>query len=468
MTQQAQVSEELKAAFELALQNRGISRAMSKWNLPAQVVGASLAVAWPLGAALGTVGIAGMVTTAGVIAVVGFINGKRESDAIATGDVSALGKYLTPDDVLEFEGIKQHLLGGGTELKKIGPQLGAETTTTQKNSCSDGTLRPDSGSQPLGKRPIPRATARLDEAAPHLLMVGRTREGKSETLKHLIGAEQRVWYLTSKATDKVPSHWLGYRVGGPTLPLQVTWLLDQWEAAFLNHLEGVDNTREWFVIDEAVGILQSLKSKGAKGVSERLRGFVVELITAGAAVNALGGILSQTGNSGPLGIDLDLLQNFSCVACGKRKKPQMIKAFTKLTGIRVSTEQEQEILSLRGYWQLWENEGLCLSQVPLSKLPVKEVRVCPVPEEEAVHELEEEQKSSAKVAEKSLQEKVIDYLSKQANLCPMHQIKSAVAELKAMDKLAVKAVLEQMAAAGQIIVQAEGGRSLFGAIGTRA
>ena len=385
MTQaKEKVSPELQAAFELALKNRGISRAMSKWNLPSQVVGASLAVAWPLGAALGTVGIAGMVATAGVIAIVGFVNGKNESDAIAAGDNIILAKYLTPDDVLEFGAIKQYLLNGGTELKKISPQTGAKTTTEPKSSSSDGTPKRDSGSQSPAAIPIPRAVAQLDEAAPHLFMVGKTREGKSETLKHLIGTEQRVWYLTSKATDKVPNHWQGYRVGGPNLASQITWLLDQWEASFLNHLEGTDKTREWFVIDEAVGILQSLKSKGAKGVSERLRGFVVELVTSGAGVNALSGILSQTGNSGPLGIDLDLLQNFSCVACGKKKKPQMIKAFTKLTGIKISTEQEQEILSLKGYWQLWENEGLCLSQVPLSKLPVKDVMVCPTPDDGAV------------------------------------------------------------------------------------
>lgn len=464
MAQQSQVSDELKAAFELALKNRGISRAMSKWNLPAQVVGASLAVAWPLGAALGTVGIAGMVTTAGVIAVVGFINGKRESDAIATGDVTALGKYLTPDDVLEFEGIKQHLLSGGTELKKMGPQLGAETTTTQRSSCSDGIPGQGSGSQPPGKMPIPRAVARLDEAAPHLFMVGRTREGKSETLKHLIGTEQRVWYLTSKATDKVPSHWLGYRVGGPTLPLQVTWLLDQWEAAFLNHLEGVDKAREWFVIDEAVGILQSLKSKGAKGVSERLRGFVVELITAGAAVNALGGILSQTGNSGPLGIDLDLLQNFSCVACGKRKKPQMIKAFTKLTGIRVSMEQEQEILSLRGYWQLWENEGLCLSQVPLSKLPVKEVVVCPFEESNP-----ESTQQDIKPPKPSFEARILDYLQKQAEGKTARDIARACTRSTDDPRPGVgqiKEMLALMMAAGQVSRETAGQIEKYWATGT--
>ena len=56
---------------------------------------------------------------------------------------------------------------------------------------------------------------------------------------------------------------------------------------------------------------------------------------------------------------------------------KMIKAFCKLTDLRLTTEQEAEILSLEGYWQLWENNGPCLSQVPLSELPLKDVLPCP-------------------------------------------------------------------------------------------
>ncbi|MEO1300030.1 MAG: hypothetical protein AAFW75_30530, partial [Cyanobacteria bacterium J06636_16] len=151
----------------------------------------------------------------------------------------------------------------------------------------------------------------------------------------------------------------------------------QWEASLLSHLEGNDRDREWIVIDEAICILQSLKTKGHKQNAERLRGFIVEMVTAGAAVNDFVGILSHTGNAGPLGIDEDLLKNFSVVGCGKRKKAQMIKAFCKLTDLKLTAEQEAEILSLEDYWQLWENNGPCLSQVPLSQLVLKDVLPCP-------------------------------------------------------------------------------------------
>jgi hypothetical protein len=145
----------------------------------------------------------------------------------------------------------------------------------------------------------------------------------------------------------------------------------------LSHLEGKDSDREWFIIDEAIGILQSLKTKGHKAIAARLAGFVVECVTSGAAVGSLVGILTQSGNAGPLGIDEDLLKNFSVVGCGKRKKAQMIKAFCKLTDLKLTAEQEAEILSLEGYWQLWENNGPCLSQVPLSQLVLKDVLPCP-------------------------------------------------------------------------------------------
>ncbi|HEY9737993.1 MAG TPA: hypothetical protein V6D06_16995 [Trichocoleus sp.] len=249
------------------------------------------------------------------------------------------------------------------------PSAPMVTTSTKAASSTKSTNEP----QPLAVAPC-----RLDDAAPHLLLIGRTREGKSETLKFLIGPEDRVWYVTSKATDRVPAHWNAYRVGGRDLPNQMRWLLYQWEAALQLHLDGSDKAREWFVIDEAVGIIQALKLKGAKTLGERLKGFVIEAVTAGAAVGAFSGLLSQTGNAGPLGIDEDLLKNFSIITCGKRKKATMIAAFTKLTGHKFTSDQEQGILSLDGYWQLWEDKGPTLSQVPLSPLETKEVERCPL------------------------------------------------------------------------------------------
>lgn len=357
---------------QLQVKNRACSRTFSKWMMPAQVAGALCALAWPLGGMFGGLGIAGMIGMGGMTAIIGLTQANTLSRRIYEGNVSAIDAALTAYDVEEFEAMfSAKKIMGAAPMEPISPHLTSST-------INPPVIPPMSS----GIAPLPRATAQLDDTAPHLFMVGRTREGKSETLKHLIGGEQRVWYLTSKATDKVPEHWQGYRVGGPDIGRQVEWLLDQWEASFLRHLEGEDNDREWFVIDEAVGIIQSLKTKGFKRIADRLRGFIVECLTAGAAVQAFCGILSQTGNAGPLGVDEDLLKNFSIVGCGKRKKSQMLAAFLKLTDLRVTADQEAEILALDGYWQLWENNGPCLSQVPLSELTTKDVVRCPAPSDD--------------------------------------------------------------------------------------
>ena len=362
-----------KELLLLAAKNRAVSRCWLSHSSTGQVAAATAGLLWPAGAIVGG--------TAGVVAVAGFaaaalagsvLAASRESAAIETevrgGNYSRLGEYLTPSDLDDLKR-KAIALGVAAEPeKKISPSTGQSLEPGSK------TPAPESGG---AVTTLPRAVVQLDEAAPHLLLVGRTREGKSETLKYLLGSERKVWYVTSKVTDRVPQHWRGYRVGGPQLGGQVDWLLDQWEASLLSHLEGNDTTREWVVIDEAVGILQSLRTKGHKATSERLRGFLVEAVTAGAAVSSFVGLLSQTGNAGPLGIAEDLLKNFSVVTCGKRKKSQMARAFCKLTDLRLTDQQQEEILSLDGYWQLWENGGPCLSQVPLSQVALKEVVACP-------------------------------------------------------------------------------------------
>lgn len=394
---------EAQAALLLATKNRAITRCWLSHTSYGQIAAATAGLLWPIGTVIaGPWGIVAMGGFAGVILIGSVITASKEADAIelevSRGSFSRMGEYLTQDDVLE---LKRKAIAAGvvSPEKKMSPEMG------QHQTSGNGTSNTSAGDSAK----LPRAIAQLDEAAPHLFMVGRTREGKSETLKHLIGAEQRVWYVTSKATDKVPAHWQGFRVGGPHLGAQMTWLLDQWEASLLNHLEGKDKHREWFVIDEAVGILQSLKTKGFKGVADRLRGFIVEVLTAGAAVNAFGGILSQTGNAGPLGVDEDLLKNFSIVGCGKRKKAQMVKAFCKLTDLRLTGEQEAEILGLPGYWQLWENNGPTLSQVPLSELPLKDVVVCPFDEEET-----DTFQPPTKAPKQSFEVRILEYLRKQS------------------------------------------------------
>jgi len=358
-----------KEELLLATKNRAITRCWLSHTSYGQIAAATAGLLWPVGSMVaGMWGVVAMGGFAGAILVGSVMVAGKESDSIelevSEGRFTRMGEYLTQDDLLDLKR-KAISMGVAVPEKKISPEMG--------QTSGSKTPEPENGDAAK----LSRAIAQLDDAAPHLFMVGKTREGKSETLKHLIGAEPRVWYVTSKATDKVPSHWKGYRVGGPRLGEQMTWLLDQWEASLLRHLEGNDREREWVVIDEAIGILQSLKTKGHKAIAARLAGFIVECVTAGAAVGSLIGILTQSGNAGPLGIDEDLLKNFSIVGCGKRKKAQMVKAFCKLTDLRLTAQQEAEILSLGGYWQLWENDGPCLSQVPLSQLALKEVLPCP-------------------------------------------------------------------------------------------
>lgn len=452
---------EAQQALLLATKNRAVTRCWLSHTTYGQIAAATAGLLWPIGTVIaGPWGIIAMGGFAGVILIGSVMSASKEADAIALeasqGNFNRMGEYLTQDDVLE---LKRKAIAAGvvSPEKKMSPEM---EQTQQTPTSGNGTPMPSAGDSVR----LPRAVARLDAAAPHLFMVGRTREGKSETLKHLIGSEKRVWYVTSKATDKVPTHWQGFRVGGPQLGEQMTWLLDQWEASFLNHLEGKDKQREWFVIDEAVGILQSLKTKGFKQVAARLRGFIVELLTAGAAVNAFGGILSQTGNAGPLGVDEDLLKNFSIVGCGKRKKAQMVKAFCKLTDLRLTGEQEAEILGLPGYWQLWENNGPCLSQVPLSELPLKDVVKCPYEADES--EQGDRDAGQQAGSSKSIEQLVIDYLNKRREAVAAWEIRNNIAALKKGSTDEAKMVLDRMVSEQFLAIESDGVSRKYRVIGT--
>jgi hypothetical protein len=369
--------------------NRATSRCYSKWMLPAQIGGCACILLWPLGAVAGSLGIVALAAMGAGSALAGLAMADQESNRIAQGDRDALAQYLSDDDITEFKQLAQ---ATATPPKTTGAVEAQDDPTTPTPTNTTQQPEPTSESEATAPSLLPIAPCQLDDAAPHLLLIGRTREGKSETLKHLIGSEERVWYITSKYTDQVPEHWTAYRVGGRDLPAQMAWILAKWEAQIDRHLSGQDVEREWFVVDEAVGIMQSLKTKGETkadrdqntAIAGKLRALIIELVTAGAAVGAFVGLLSQTGNSGPLGVDLDLLKNFSVVSCGKRKKAQMISSFEKLTQLRLNSEQSAQALNLSGFWQLWENEGPTLSQVPLSTLNLAPVITAPINDYDAM------------------------------------------------------------------------------------
>ena len=204
-----------QAALLLATKNRAITRCWLSHTSYGQIAAATAGLLWPIGTVIaGPWGIVAMGGFAGVILIGSVMTASREADgielAVSQGDFGKLGEYLTQDDVLE---LKRKAIAAGvvSSEKKMSPEMGqGQATQATYGSGTSNTSAGDSAK-------LPRAIAQLDEAAPHLFMVGRTREGKSETLKHLIGREQRVWYVTSKATDKVPAHWQGFRVGGPHL-----------------------------------------------------------------------------------------------------------------------------------------------------------------------------------------------------------------------------------------------------------
>jgi len=453
---------EAQAALLLATKNRAITRCWLAHTSYGQIAAATAGLLWPIGTVIaGPWDIVAMGGFAGVILIGSVLSASKEADGIelevSQGRFHRMGAYLTQEDVLALKR-KAIAAGVASTEKKMSPDMGQQQDVP--TTSGNGTPNTSAGD---GVR-LPRAIAQLDEAAPHLFMVGRTREGKSETLKHLIGHEQRVWYVTSKATDRVPAHWQGFRVGGPQLGNQMAWLLEQWETSLLNHLEETDQEREWFVIDEAVGILQSLKTKGFKQVADRLRGFIVELLTAGAAVNAFGGLLSQTGNAGPLGVDEDLLKNFSIVGCGKRKKAQMVKAFCKLTDLRLTGEQEAEIVGLPGYWQLWENNGPTLSQVPLSDLPLKDVVVCPLEEGETAVD-----QPSPKAPKQSFEARILEYLKKQSAGKTAREITIACTRSSDNPRPNVAQVRDRLAlmiSEGQVSREMDGATERYRATGT--
>jgi len=368
--------EQIKAAANSKLQqlkaearDTACDQAFGKIMGGSILVATTMAVCLPIGAMAGMAGLVAWGAVAAGAAVGGLLYANREAKDIYQGDEDALDRWLSDEAWAEIADRADKVRSLAQDAVKKPEEL--ITRLQQQTTSPHLVMTEDNGLLPI-------APCRLDDAAPHLFLVGRTREGKSETLKHLIGGEKRVWYVTIKQTDMAPSHWRAYRVGGRDLAEQMAWLIDQWDIALNRHLDGRDNEPEWFVIDEIVAIMRSLETKGYKELALRLKGIAIELVTAGAAVGAFIGLLSQTGNSGPIGIDLDLLKNFSVVACGKRKKPQAIAAFEKLTEMRLTPNQRAQVMTQPSYFQLWEMEGApALSVIDPTPLTLAPVKVCP-------------------------------------------------------------------------------------------
>lgn len=303
--------------------------------------------------------------------------------------VKSIGLERPLGDIIK-EGMSRGTPDMGAALpgKRQPPMLGAnqagcpanyQTANTGYQAASSTGLQATAPNCGTAKPGLPQKPPELDDSAPHLLLLGGTREGKTEALRYLLAGQPRVTYLTTKVTDHVPTHWGGYCVGGNAKIRQLIWFMDYWAERLDLHLTGKDTDPEWIVADEAIGHRVSLKN-ASKKLSDRWDGLMLETCTAGAAVGLYSAILCQTKNSGPIGIDLDILQqNYSVIAAVKRKRSLGFGVFEKMAGVKLAEEQKAQVLQLNGYYQLWmDGYGEpAIGQLSPIQTPTKLVEPCP-------------------------------------------------------------------------------------------
>ena len=445
----------------LAMSNRATSRCYSKWMLPAQIGGAACILLWPLGAVAGTLGIGALVLMGAGSALAGLAMADQESARIGQGDRDALAQYLTDDDVSEF---KQ--LAASTMPPK---PMGATPAATTPES-GNGTNPPESGSVSAEVAPVPYAPIQLDPDCPHFLLLAGSREGKSNALHCLLDGHARVNYVSTKATDEVPAHWEGYVIGGSTQEKgqQIKWLTDYWSTKLAAHAMGTDTAPEWFVFDEAMQIQTYAKRSRVRGLADDLAGLQVEIATQGAAIGAYGVLLAQTKNAGPLGIDLDLLQqNFRMVIPLKSKRRLALSVIEKMGGLRLNTEQRDDILNNPSrFLQLWlgEDEDIYHDVLPEFKGDLKPLIKCPIADADAAP-----QQPPKQTEPKPLGVRILDYLKGHGEAKTAREIRNACTRPTDSPRAStddVKDILYLMISEGQITRWEDGGTDRYQVTGT--
>jgi hypothetical protein len=428
----------------LAMSNRATSRCYSKWMLPAQVGGAACILLWPLGAVAGSLGIVALVAMGAGTALAGLAMADQESSRIAQGDRNALAQYLTDDDLGEFKALAAAAATAPPKPMGAAPAPKESGSTTQT---------PTPGSN-ADAAPVPYAPIKLDPDCPHFLLLAGSREGKTNALRCLLDGHARVNYVSTKSTDQVPAHWEGYVIGGTPegKGLQLQWLLAHWGAKLDAHADGTDTQPEWFVFDEAIQIQTYAKRSKVKGLAESIAGLQVEIATQGAAIGAYGVMLAQTKNAGPLGIDLDLLQqNFRMVIPLKSKRRLALSVIEKMGGLRLNPDQRDDILSNPSrYLQLWlgEDEDIYFDVLPEFKGKTKPLIKCPILDTDTAT-----QQATEQAEPKALHQRIIEYLAGHGDAKTAREIRNACTRPTDIPRAStddVKGLLESMILAGKI------------------
>ena len=376
-------TEALKQEAILAIQDiqaTAIDNCYSRYDIWAQLIGTALAVGG--GGLLSVLMPGGVIASATLAALamgatVKFVG--DEADRIEQGDLSTLKRYVDSGYVRE----------------RLMPlvEKAAKKPIAQGNQAKSTTTKPENGnpSSELQIKPV----SLVPDA--HLIVWGRTRSGKTNTVQHLL-ADSSVHYVSTKAKDQVPTGWTGYRIDPRQAEAQLTWLIGEWERLFYSHLDGEKKGDTWFLFDEVISLMSLIPSDLVK----RLRDFITQVLTSGAGTGAYIGLLTQSENAGELKVALDLLKNCTIIACSNKAcdRESMIQAFTKYSGLALSSVQKQQVQNLSSYWQLWCNNGPLLSQIAEVQIPTKDLTLCPVDKEPDVK----------KATTKSLNERILAYL----------------------------------------------------------
>jgi len=454
--------DDLKNALRLQVTNRAISNVHTRLGLSGQISAALVALCYPVGIIVaGPIGLWAMILLAAAVAGGSLAAIRQESSAIADGDVTKARQYLSSEELSEFNHAATQIQAA-SEKKAVGA-----TAATQESGSN---VQTEPGSKSADVAPVPFAPIKLDPDCPHFLLLAGSREGKSNALRCLLDGHARVNYVSTKATDQVPSHWEGYVIGGTSQEKgkQLQWLLTHWEAKLAAHAEGTDTEPEWFIFDEAIQIQTYAKRSKVKGLADAIAGLQVEIATQGAAIAAFGVLLAQTKNAGPMGIDLDLLQqNFRMVIPLKSKRRLALSVIEKMGGLRLTLEQREDILSNPNrYLQLWlgEDEDIYHDVLPEFQGELKPLLKCPIADADTAP-----QQAQETTEPKPLGVRILDYLKGHGEAKTAREIRGACTRSTDSPRASVdevRDILALMISEGQITRWEDGSTERYQVTGT--
>ena len=371
-------------------QNRAIANSGLSISGSTKVVVVLAVLGWPLGFFLAGWAGAGALAVAAILKAANSVTEMNDEwDAIASGDVQTVREWLTPADLEEIKAAAAPPKLPGTSMKtpQVAPAAPQEPPTAPTATPTSAQAQTACGSQSdAAGALVPRSPIQLDPDCPHFLLLAGSREGKTNALRCLLDGHNRVNYVSTKVTDQVPAHWESYVIGGvggnaEATGKKIQWLIKHWATKLAAHAMGTDTEPEWFVFDEAIQLQTYCKRSKVKGLADDLAGLQIEIATQGAAIGAYGVLLAQTKNAGPLGIDLDLLQqNFRMVIPLKNKRRLALSVIEKMGGLKLTLDQQEAILGNPSrYLQLWlgEDEDIYHDVLPEFKGSLKPLVQCP-------------------------------------------------------------------------------------------